>query len=75
MHLPHLKSFADIVEQVRDAFKQFKHEKESEAHQVLPSFQLKYVVMSFHISLDLSSSFRQAPTQRYSSIRRDANDS
>lgn len=33
-HLPHVTSFAHVIEQVRDALKHYKHEKESEAHQV-----------------------------------------
>lgn len=33
-HLPRVKSFSEIVEQVRDAMRHYKHEKESEAHQV-----------------------------------------
>jgi len=32
--LPRVKSFTDVVEQVRDVMKHYKHEKESEAHQV-----------------------------------------
>lgn len=37
MHLPHVKSFANAMEQVREAaLKLFlKHEQESEAHQVI----------------------------------------
>ncbi|KAF5381067.1 hypothetical protein D9615_004105 [Tricholomella constricta] len=33
-HLPRVKSFTDIVEQVRDVMRHSKHEKESEAHQI-----------------------------------------
>ncbi|RDB21198.1 Aspartate aminotransferase [Hypsizygus marmoreus] len=33
-HLPRVKSFTNIVDQVRDAMKHYKHEKESEAHQI-----------------------------------------
>jgi hypothetical protein len=33
-HLPHVQPFSNIVEQVRDVMKHYKHEKESEAHQV-----------------------------------------
>jgi len=33
-HIPRVKSFTHIVDQVRDAMKHYKHEKESEAHQI-----------------------------------------
>jgi hypothetical protein len=33
-HLPRVQSFTGIVDQVRDVMKHYKHEKESEAHQV-----------------------------------------
>ena len=33
-HLPRVQSFTHIVDQVRDVMKHYKHEKESEAHQV-----------------------------------------
>jgi len=33
-HLPHVHSFTSIVDQVKDVMKHYKHEKESEAHQV-----------------------------------------
>ncbi|KAF8911041.1 aminotransferase [Gymnopilus junonius] len=33
-HLPHVHSITHIVEQVRDVMKQYKNEKESEAHQI-----------------------------------------
>ncbi|KAF9527035.1 pyridoxal phosphate-dependent transferase [Crepidotus variabilis] len=33
-HLPHVKSFTNVVDQVRDVIKHYKHEKESEAHQI-----------------------------------------
>lgn len=33
-HVPHVQSFSNIVDQVRDVMKHYKHEKESEAHQV-----------------------------------------
>ncbi len=43
-HLPHVhvKSFADVVEQVRDAIRHYKHEKESEAHQVWCRYTFKW---------------------------------
>jgi len=34
LHLPRVHSFANIVEQVRDVMRHYKHEKESEAHQI-----------------------------------------
>ncbi|KNZ78459.1 Aspartate aminotransferase [Termitomyces sp. J132] len=33
-HLPHVKSLSNIVDQVRDVIRQYRHEKESEAHQI-----------------------------------------
>ncbi|KAG6862053.1 hypothetical protein C0995_007183 [Termitomyces sp. Mi166 len=33
-HLPRVKSLTNIVDQVRDVIKQYRHEKESEAHQI-----------------------------------------
>jgi len=33
-HLPRVQSFSGLVDQVRDVMKHYKHEKESEAHQV-----------------------------------------
>lgn len=33
-HIPRVQSFTNIVDQVRDAMKHYRHEKESEAHQV-----------------------------------------
>jgi hypothetical protein len=58
MHLPHVKSFANVVDQVREAFKHYKNEKESEAHQVSISFRLEYdyrspLVCRFFVELPL----------------------
>ena len=50
MHLPRVKSFANVVEQVRDVFKSYKHEKESEAHQVcIPRLPLQSLFKFFQI--------------------------
>jgi hypothetical protein len=41
-HLPQVSSFTNLVHQVKDVMKQYKHEKESEAHQVR---QMKFSVI------------------------------
>ncbi len=33
-HLPRVQSFTNVMDQVRDVMKHYKHEKESEAHRV-----------------------------------------
>ena len=55
MHLPHMKSFAEVIEQVRVAF---RHEKESEAHQVLTTgIRLSLIDIADLLSADFSTSF------------------
>jgi len=33
-HLPRVQSFSNVMDQVRDVMKHYKHEKESEAHRI-----------------------------------------
>ena len=45
-HLPQVTSFTDLVHQVKDVMKHYKHEKESEAHQVSQmKFQLSICIL------------------------------
>ena len=61
MHFPRVKSFTDIVDQVRDAMRPHKHEKDSEAHQVRLSNRCQHT--SHPSSPDISPSGR-SPAQR-----------
>lgn len=56
-HLPRVQSFTGIVEQVRDAMKHLKHEKESEAHQVCRSASILSFPKLNHYAWQI---FRQA---------------
>lgn len=51
-HIPRVKSFTHIVDQVRDAIKHHKHEKDSEAHQVCLNFcsSIAILILSFRSS-------------------------
>lgn len=46
-HIPRVKSFSDVVQQVHDVMRQYKHEKESEAHQVRSTvLAIEFMLMS-----------------------------
>jgi hypothetical protein len=41
-HMPHMTTFTHVVDQVHDFLKHYKHEKESEAHQVCIYLELLF---------------------------------
>lgn len=47
-HLPRVQSFTNLVQHVREAMHHYKHEKESEAHQVRR--QERSIVIFDHLS-------------------------